>query len=153
LGEIPFESSRIIIIFLGNLSRFSLLNTPDRPCPYCNETLYSSHFFRCTRFPWELRHVLTWSNLVDLFVNRDWRQATTYLFQVFRQWERVTRIFRPNLREHLDSYFDHLRSMSNNTVVTVPFSVGVQAQAQRNLNTNQVPTVGSHVLVHGTRFS
>jgi hypothetical protein len=134
------------------LSRFSFLSTPDRPCPYCNQTLYSSHFFRCMRFPWDSRHNLNWSSLVDLFVNRDWRQATTYLFQAFRQWERVTHIFRPNFREHLVSYFDHLRSMSNNTLVTTPSSTGIQAQVQRNLTANQLPTVGSHVLIHGSRF-
>jgi hypothetical protein len=85
LGQIPFESSRIIIIFIGNLSRFSLLSTPDKPCPYCNQTLYSSHFFCCPRFPWDPRNALNWNTLVSLFVNRDWRQASTYLFQAFRQ--------------------------------------------------------------------
>ncbi len=117
LGQIPFESSRIIIIFIGNLSRFSLLSTPDRACPFCNQTLYSSHFFTCTRFPWEFQNALTWQNLVHLFVNRDWRQAASYLFQAFRQWDRITNIFRPGFRDRVTSYFEHLRSMTNGTIM------------------------------------
>jgi hypothetical protein len=135
------------------LSRFSLLSTPDRPCPFCNKTLYSSHFFRCMRFPWVSNQILHWHSLVDLFVNRDWRQASTYLFQAFRQWERVTRIFRSNFRERLDSYFDHLQSMSNNTIVTASPSAVIQVQAHRIANTNQLPIVGSHVLIHGSGTS
>jgi hypothetical protein len=153
LGQIPFESSRIIIIFIGNLSRFSLLSTPDRACPYCNQTLYSIHFFRCTRFPWDPRNALNWQSLVDLFANRDWRQASTYLFQAFRQWLRVTNIFRPGFRDRVDSYFEHLRSMRNGTVST-PFHLGGGHLPVQNVTiTNPILSTGSHISVHGNQIS
>jgi hypothetical protein len=148
LGQIPFETSRIIIIFFGNLSRFSLLSTPDRPCPFCNQSLYSSHFFRCPRFPWEPRNTLNWHVLVDFFLNRDWRQGSSYLFQAFRQWDRVTNIFRPGFRDRVDSYFEHLRSMTNGTITSPAFSSG--NQRSNTTITVPLPSLGNSMSIQGS---
>ncbi len=119
LGQIPFECSRIVIIFIGNLTRFSFLRTPDRRCPFCNATLYSNHLFSCDTFARDSHRPISWSTLVRFFVEREWRQATSYLFTVLGRWESATTIFRAEIRDRVSSYFDHLRSMRNGTI-TLP---------------------------------
>ncbi len=116
LGQIPFECSRIVIIFIGNLTRFSFLRTPDRRCPFCNATMYSNHLFSCATFVRNTHRPISWSTFVRFFIEREWRQATSYLFTVLGRWERATTIFRTEIRDRVSSYFDNLRSMRNGTI-------------------------------------
>jgi hypothetical protein len=119
LGQIPFECSRIVIIFIGNLTRFSFLRTPDRRCPFCNATMYSNHLSSCDTFARNTHRSISWSTFVRFFIEREWRQATSYLFTVLGRWECATTIFRMEIRDRVASYFDHLRSTRNGTI-TLP---------------------------------
>jgi hypothetical protein len=109
----------LVIIFIGNLTRFSFLCTPERPCPFCNATLYSNHLFLCPALARISYRPVSWGTLVRLFVEREWRQATSYFFTVLGRWGSATTIFQSEIRERDSTYFDHLRSMSNGTI-TLP---------------------------------
>ncbi len=81
--------------------------------------MYSNHLFSCGTFVRDSYRPISWSTLVRFFLEREWRQATSYLFTVLGRWESARTIFRDEIRDRVSSYFDHLRSMRNGTI-TLP---------------------------------
>ena len=49
-GTLDFESVRVIIIFLGDLVRFSF-SSGSSSCPFCPIELHSHHMFSCPNAP------------------------------------------------------------------------------------------------------
>jgi hypothetical protein len=66
LDSLPFESVRIFILFLANLTRFSALSPRNSPCPFCQDTLYASHFFDCDQYSALGDEPVSWSDFVSM---------------------------------------------------------------------------------------
>jgi hypothetical protein len=62
LGGMEYEEARIVLMFLGDVFRFSLSATSSA-CPFCPTELNAVHLFTCPNNPF--RHKLpTWDNLL-----------------------------------------------------------------------------------------
>jgi hypothetical protein len=67
LGNLLYESVRILLIFFGNLFQFTYLRTTNRVCPFCPGQLSSMHFFLCPRTPAPFND---WASLILEFRER-----------------------------------------------------------------------------------
>jgi hypothetical protein len=51
LGNMPFESVRILLVFLANQIQFTYLRSTNLVCPFCTGNISSMHFFLCSQTP------------------------------------------------------------------------------------------------------
>ncbi len=51
LGNLPFESVRILLIFFYNQFQFTYLRSTNQACPFCRGNLTSQHLFLCPQTP------------------------------------------------------------------------------------------------------
>jgi hypothetical protein len=108
LGELPFESTRLVILFLANLTRFSFLSPRNAPCPFCRNTMYSSHFFDCDQYAALGDEPVSWLDFVAMFVRREWSEGITSVFRRLYGWSRRANIFQPHVRHRVDEYYEEL---------------------------------------------
>ncbi len=108
LGELSFESARILILFLANLTRFSFLSPRNSPCPFCNETMYSQHFFDCDQYQALGDEPVSWTDFVSMFVQREWMEGISSMFRRLYGWSRRANIFSGHTRHRVDEYFEEL---------------------------------------------
>ncbi len=100
---LPFESVRIILIFLANLLQHTYFRSLSQVCPFCEFNLTSTHFFECqgiTQNP-----VCNWLSFVSEIHNEDYSGAIDRLFLVLQRWSTLTNRFQPGFMAHLDEYF------------------------------------------------
>jgi hypothetical protein len=114
LGTMSFEPVRAILLFLGNLTRFSFTRIPNPPCPLCTGILYSLHLFDCVRLQDFEDESFTWDDLVRYFVSENWRESITMVFRRFRRWTGIADIFRAGFRDNVDFYFQEIRFAQRN---------------------------------------
>jgi hypothetical protein len=113
---LPFESVRIILIFMANLMQQTYFRSNTIICPFCALDLSSVHFFECRR---NLRNgICNWASFVREFVQERFHKAMDRLFLVFQRWTTVTDRFQPNFLVHLEEYFEatDFRSRSTNNL-------------------------------------
>jgi hypothetical protein len=109
LGELSFESVRVFIRFMANLTRFCSITYPrNRPCPFCDQKMYTQHFFDCEQYN-DLGDVpVSWEEYVGMFVRREWLDAISSTIRRLAGWSRRTNIFRENFHHRVDEYYEEL---------------------------------------------
>jgi hypothetical protein len=108
LGELSFESARIFILFLANLTRFSCLSPRNPACPLCNESMYTRHFFDCDQYQALGDEQLSWSDFVSLFIRREWMDGISSALRCLYGWSRRTNTFGQKARHRVEEYFEEL---------------------------------------------
>jgi hypothetical protein len=108
LGELSFESVRLFILFLANMTRFSFLSPRNALCPFCNETLYTQHFFDCDQYRALGDERVSWNDFVEMLVRREWMDSIASSFRRLLGWSRRAEIFRDGFRHRVDEYFEEL---------------------------------------------
>jgi hypothetical protein len=109
LGDMPFETVRMFILFLANLTRFSYLRPVNTPCPFCSARMYASHFFECDQYNVLGDEPVSWSDLVNSFIQQEWLEGITSTFRRLLGWSRrANQIFRLDFRHIVDEYYEEL---------------------------------------------
>jgi hypothetical protein len=98
------ESVRIILLFLGDVFRFSLGATGS-VCPYCPVQLHASHLFLCPNSPFRTE-LPDWSTFIHLFRSNNWSSFVLMLFMVLRLWATRTVFFSTNAKRNILNFFD-----------------------------------------------
>ncbi len=102
LGDYDLEIVRIVLIFLGDVIRFSLAATTSR-CPFCPTELHAPHFFTCPNFP--QRHLIpSWGSLLQAFRTRSWQSFLDILFSGLSIWCDYTVFFHERATSNIKSY-------------------------------------------------
>ncbi len=115
LTTLPFESVRIVLIFLANLLQFTYFRSMNQVCPFCAFNLSSTHFFECQGIT--PNPVCDWPNFVSEIQNEDFRLALDRLFLVLQRWSTLTNRFQPGFMSHIDEYFTVTNNNPNNPQV------------------------------------
>jgi hypothetical protein len=102
LGDIPYESVRILLIFFGNLFQFTYLRTTKRACPFCPGELSSMHFFLCAHTPAPFND---WPSLILEFREKKYWDAVDRVFLMLQRWDSLCRKFTPGFGSKLEEYF------------------------------------------------
>jgi hypothetical protein len=108
LGQLSFESVRVIILFLGNMTRFSYLRPRLKRCPFCPKKMYSQHFFDCEQYAALGDEPVSWSDFVQMFVRREWLDGISSVVRRLLGWSRRADIFRFGFRHEIDLIFEEL---------------------------------------------
>lgn len=85
LGALPFEESRLIVLFFGNSLRWSILRRPSRWCPLCSFSFSSSHFFSCNHSDLP-QSSLTWEGLLAIGSCGDWDSFFWEIINRINEW-------------------------------------------------------------------
>jgi hypothetical protein len=113
LGQVPFETVRVFILYAANLSRFCFLrpnNDSDPSCPFCGERFYSRHFFECDQYSALGDEPTSWSDLVRLFLRQEWLDGISSVMRRLAGWSRRAQgIFRPHFPHRVVEYYDELQ--------------------------------------------
>jgi hypothetical protein len=111
LGQLPFESVRLFILFLGNMTRFSYLRprAKNRKCPFCKVEMHSRHFFDCEQYAALGDEPVVWSDYVRMFLDQEWQLAVSSLVRRVLGWNRRTGIFRDGFRQEIYMIFEELQ--------------------------------------------
>ena len=81
-SALPYEQARILLLFLGNMLRWSALTQPSEVCFLCPAKFYSTHFFACGQ-------VQTSSSLSDFssaIINREYVTLVKRIFVTLNEW-------------------------------------------------------------------
>jgi hypothetical protein len=104
LGNLPYESVRILLIFFGNLFQFTYLRCTNRVCPFCPGEFSSTHFFLCPHTPPPFND---YSALVNDFRISDFRAGIDRIFLTLQRWASITRNFQPGFGAKIEEYFQY----------------------------------------------
>jgi hypothetical protein len=107
LGNLPYESVRIILIFFANQFQFTYLRSTNQACPFCRGNLSSSHFFLCPNTPAPFND---WSALIEEFQARDYWRAIDRIFLTLQRWASVCRNFAWGFGDKVSFYFQFTES-------------------------------------------
>lgn len=86
MGEVDHEVARLILLFLGDMWRWSVLSTPTRRCT-CGASLHSEHFFSCPA-P-DVKQRVEWRALLSMGRRGEWLEFTAELKECLQVWSRV----------------------------------------------------------------
>ncbi len=106
LGQLPFESVRVFILFLGNMTRFTYLRPKLKHCPFCPKKMYSQHFFDCEQYAALGDEPVSWSDFVQMFAQREWLSGITSVVRRMLGWSRRADIFRQGFQNEIDLIFE-----------------------------------------------
>ncbi len=107
LGELPFESVRIILIFFGNLFQYTYLRSTNCACPFCPGQISSTHFFLC---PYTPPPYNDWSTVTNAFSLSDYRAGIDKIFLTLQRWAAITNKFQPGFGAKIEEYFYYTQS-------------------------------------------
>ena len=103
ISDLPYESARIVLLFLGNMLRWSALLHPSELCFLCSAKLYSTHFFACR----ELRTSSSLSDFSSAITARNFGQLRDIIFITLKEWsDAYPAKFRFRFRWNIQSFFD-----------------------------------------------
>jgi hypothetical protein len=106
LGSMEYEQARIVLLFLGDVFRFSLASTGSE-CPFCPIELHVNHLFSCPNCPFR-SSLPSWSSLLNALHTSQWANSVTILFLCLQQWVRGSNFFQAKVSERVDMFFgDH----------------------------------------------
>ncbi len=104
VGTLDLESARVVLLFLGDVFRFSLGATRSE-CPFCPTQLHASHLFLCPNCPFA-HELPQWSAFINLFRSDDWKSFVMMLFVVLPIWATQTNFFSENAKRNIHHFFD-----------------------------------------------
>ena len=81
-SELGYEQARIVLLFLGNMLRWSALVQPLEVCFLCPARFYSTHFFSCQ----ELLLPLTLTDFYAAITTQDFGKFVENIFVALRHW-------------------------------------------------------------------
>lgn len=89
LGQLPHEGARMVILFFGDMWRWSVLEHPRRKCD-CSVSLHVRHFFEC---PTRVVHLQrSWDDLLRMGRTGEWLDLFRLLCECLRVWNRTLKI-------------------------------------------------------------
>jgi hypothetical protein len=104
LGNLPFESVRIFVIFLANMMQWTYLRSASQSCPFCRADLTSVHMFTCSGA--RNNPLCDWVRFVQDLQDRLYQDAFDRLFLVLQRWNTLTSHFTPGFSDRVDEYFE-----------------------------------------------
>ena len=104
LGEVDYENARILIIFMGDLVRFSLSRVSSL-CPFCPCELHSYHLFTCPNAPFRAQLPL-WSDSVNFFLNESWSVFIRNIFLCLSVWMSSSNFFHARCCSYVSSFLN-----------------------------------------------
>jgi hypothetical protein len=104
LGSVDYESVRVIILFLGDVIRFSM-GAASSECPFCPIQLHASHFFLCPNTPFR-QELPNWQVFLQRFRDGQWRSFILLLFTCLRMWRDRTNFFSATAKMRIDDFFN-----------------------------------------------
>jgi hypothetical protein len=102
LGSLEYEQARVVLLFLGDVFRFSLATTSSR-CPFCPIELHAVHLFSCPNCPFR-NSLPTWSSFIDALRSSQCALSISVLFLCLREWIRGSNFFQSKVRERVDAF-------------------------------------------------
>jgi hypothetical protein len=103
LGTLEYEQARVVLLFLGDVFRYSLSATGSS-CPFCPVELHSVHLFSCPNCPF--RDMLpSWPTFLEAVHTSQWAVVVSTLFYCLQQWIRGSNFFSTTLGDRVDSFF------------------------------------------------
>lgn len=109
LGNLPFESVRILLVFMANLFPYTYFRCTKKACPFCSGQISSKHFFSCPHTPPPYND---WSLLVSKFEEGDFWGAIDRIFLTLQRWASICQKFSPGFDEKLSEYFQSTEAMA-----------------------------------------
>jgi hypothetical protein len=123
LGQLPFESVRLFVLFIGNLTRFTYMRRPNSRmarrntlCPWCEEEMYARHFFDCEQYQALGDEQLSWSDFVQLFIRNEWMEAVSSVIRRMVGWSRRSNIFRLGFRDQIDEIYQEMQWLQRDRI-------------------------------------
>ncbi len=104
MGLVGFESVRVVLLFLGDVIRFSM-GASSSECPFCPIQLHASHFFLCPNTPFR-RELPNWQSFIRSFKDNQWRSFIFVLFVCLRLWANRTNFFSASGKERVLGFFN-----------------------------------------------
>ncbi len=102
LGDYDLEIVRIVLVYLGDVFRFSLA-TARSVCPFCPIELHAPHLFTCPNFPAPTR-LPSWENLLRSFRSGNWQSFMDTLFFCLSIWCDHTLFFHDRASANIKTY-------------------------------------------------
>jgi hypothetical protein len=103
LGSVHYESVRVIILFLGDVIRFSM-GAASSECPFCPIQLHANHFFLCPNAPFR-QELPDWQMFLQTFRDSQWRSFIFLLFVCLRVWRNSSNFFSVTAKMRIDDFF------------------------------------------------
>ena len=82
ISELQYEQARLVLLFLGNMLRWTILLQPSESCFLCPGKLYSTHFYSCRQFS----NSYTLSAFSSAIVNKDFTTFIQSIFVTLKEW-------------------------------------------------------------------
>ena len=103
ISDLHYEQARVVMLFLGNMLRWSAMTHPSEVCFLCPAKSYSTHYFSCRQFQ-------TSSALRDfssILAKKDYKSLIECIFVTLKEWM-VAYPAKFNFRFcwNISSYFD-----------------------------------------------
>jgi hypothetical protein len=102
LGTLDYEIARIVILFLGDVFRFSLA-VGSSLCPFCPVQFHVQHLFRCPNCPFS-DSLPSWSSFVEAFRVNDWAAAVQVIITGLYIWQQRTNFFRQSCKDRISVF-------------------------------------------------
>ncbi len=102
LGNLEYEHARMVLLFLGDVFRYSMSAAGSR-CPYCPIELHAFHLFSCPNSPFR-DSLPSWQSFIASFHAADWSSFITILFLCLQQWTRGSNFFQSKVRDRVGSF-------------------------------------------------
>jgi hypothetical protein len=107
LGTMEYEQARVVMLFLGDVMRFSLAASGSA-CPFCPVELHSVHLFTCPNCPFR-NELPSWSSFLNFLHTSQWSLAISTLYLCLQIWVRRSHFFQSKLADRIDSFFQGTR--------------------------------------------
>ncbi len=104
LGNLPFESVRIFVIFLANMMQWTYLRSSAQTFPFCRAELSSPHLFLCSGA--RNNPLCDWGRFVLDLQESLYQDALDRLFLLLQRWNTLTNNFTPGFSDRVDEYFE-----------------------------------------------
>jgi hypothetical protein len=102
LGELDFEVARIMVLFMGDVFRYSLA-AGGSSCPFCPVQLHAQHVFLCPNCPFR-SELSSWANVLEAFRVCDWALFVKLVLSGLYVWAIRTNFFRPVCASRIGSF-------------------------------------------------
>lgn len=102
LGSLDYEEARIVLLFLGDVFRFSMSATSS-DCPFCPVQLHASHLFLRPNCPFTLS-LPRWQDFLGHFHQARWSSFVVMLFLCLQVWMENTHFFQPRFRGRITGF-------------------------------------------------
>jgi hypothetical protein len=102
LGSLDYEIARIVILFMGDVFRFSLAVSGSM-CPFCPIQFHAQHLFCCPNCPFR-DSLPPWSSFVQAFQISDWATVVQVIMLGFSVWQNHTSFFRTSCKDRVSIF-------------------------------------------------